>query len=199
MQNNRKCCHANSMSPKQKLEKELSAHDLAFDKLISEIEPYPFLGKAYDIPSLLESFKQKILEDNAGVSGESYTSQKLKNRLLSHYHTRISFLKQDPANTPELLIKNDIDLKDVINVALIYKEMLRDLKIFYDNNKGALIFDRSVTLFMLQPYFAVILMKLWGYPFSHLTVVISVKNAVKPSFQTASITFFIGPFALKLI
>ena len=66
-----KGCHANSMSPKQKLEKELSAHDLAFNKLISEIEPYPFLGKAYDISSLLESFKQKLLQDNAGVSGES--------------------------------------------------------------------------------------------------------------------------------
>ena len=80
-----KGCHANSVSPKQKLEKELFAHDLAFNKLISEIEPYLFSGKAYDMSSLLESFK---LEDNAGVSGESYTSQKLKNRLLSHYHTQ---------------------------------------------------------------------------------------------------------------
>ena len=42
---------------------------------------------------------------------------------------------------------------------------------------------------MLQPYFAVILMKLRGYPFIHLTLMISMKNAVKPSFQMASITF----------
>ena len=48
---------------------------------------------------------------------------------------------------------------------------------------------------MLQPYFAVILIKLRGYPFSHLTLVISVKNVVEPSFQMTSIIFYwaIGP------
>ena len=85
--------------------------------------------KVYDMSSLLESFKQKLLEDNAVVSGEYYTSQNLKNRLLSRLHNRISFLKQGPANTQELLIKSAINLKDVINVAFRYEEMLRDLEI----------------------------------------------------------------------
>ena len=133
------------------------------------------------------------------ASRESHNVSKTEEQAFIALSDRISFLKQDPANTPELLFKNDIDLKDVINVAFVYKGMLRDLKICYDNNKGALTFDRSVALFMLQPYFPVILMKLQGYPFSNLTLVISVKNAEKPSFQMASITFFIGPFALNLI
>ena len=62
------------MLQKQKLGKELFAHDLAFNRLISEIEQYLFSGKACDMSSLLESFKRKLLENNAWVSGDLYTS-----------------------------------------------------------------------------------------------------------------------------
>ena len=78
-------CHANYMSQRQKLHKEPSAHDLAFQKLINEIEPKLFSGKAYDMPSVLQTFKKKLSENGHELSGEAYTSQKLKTKLLSHY------------------------------------------------------------------------------------------------------------------
>ena len=147
--------------------------------------------------SLLQSFKEKLLEDNAVISGESCTSQKLKNRLVSHCHNHISLLKQCIVNTPELPIKSDIDLKDVINVAFRYKEMLRNLKICYDNNKGALTFDKSVTLYHAAAILHSNINEAVGILFRPLNPVKSVKNAVKPSFQMTSIIFLIGPFALN--
>ena len=60
---------------------------------------------------------------------------------------RVTFLKQGPASAAQLLIKSDTELKDVINVAFRYKEMLRDLEICYDSDKGELSIDKSVTLY----------------------------------------------------
>ena len=70
----------------------------------------------------------------------------LRNSRLSHYQDQVTFLKQGPTSAAELLIKSDIELKDVINVAFRYKEMLRDLEICYDSDKGELSIDKSVTL-----------------------------------------------------
>ena len=69
-----KGCHANYMSQRQKLHKEPSAHDLDFQKLINEIEPKLFSGKAYDMSSVLKNFKKKLLENDDELSGEAYTS-----------------------------------------------------------------------------------------------------------------------------
>ena len=142
-----KGCHPNYMSQKQKLRKEPSAHDLTFQKLINEIEPKLFSGKAYDMSSVLQTFKKKLSENGDELSGEAYTSQKLKTKLLSHYQDRVTFLKQGPASAAELLVKSDIELKDVINVTFRYKEMLRKLVICYDSDKGELSINKSVTLY----------------------------------------------------
>ena len=55
-----------------KLRKEPSAHDLAFQKLINEIEPKLFSGKAYDMSSVLQTFKKKVSENGDELSGEAY-------------------------------------------------------------------------------------------------------------------------------
>ena len=115
--------------------------------MINEIEPKLFSGKAYDMSSVLQTFKKNLSENGDELSGEAYTSQKLKTKLLSHYQDRVTFLKQGPASAAELLIKSDIELKDVINVAFRYKEMLRDLEICYDSDKGELSIDKSITLY----------------------------------------------------
>ena len=131
-------------------------------------------------------------------SRESHTRlKKLKNRLLSRYHNRISFLKQGPANTPELLIKSDIDLKDVINIAFRYKEMLRDLKTCYDNNIGALTFDKSATLYHAAAILRSNINEAVGIPFQPLNPRGTIGKRSEAIVSNEIYNFFIGPFVLN--
>ena len=60
-----------TMSQRHKLLKEPSAHDLAFQKLINEIEPKLFTDKAYDMSFVLQTFKKKLSENGDELSGEA--------------------------------------------------------------------------------------------------------------------------------
>ena len=106
---------------------------------------------------------------------------------------RVTFLKHGPANAAELLIKSDIELKDVINVAFRYKEMLRDLEICYDSDKGELSIDKSVTLYHAAAILRSYINDVVGIPYQPLDPCnISVESS-ENTYQMRYTTFFIGP------
>ena len=64
-------------------DKEETKHNEAFSDLISIITPKIEAGNAYDINNLLNIVKGSL--QSKGVDCESYTRQKLKSRLVSHF------------------------------------------------------------------------------------------------------------------
>ena len=69
--------------------------------------------------------------------------------------------------------------------------MLRDLKICHDNNKGALTFDKSVTLYRAAAILRSNISEAVGIPFQPLN---PHDISVKPSFQMISIIFLLDHF-----
>lgn len=70
-------------------DKEETKHDEAFNDLISIIAPKIEAGNTYDMNNLLNMFKGSL--QSKGVDCESYTRQKLKSRLVSHFKEGLVF------------------------------------------------------------------------------------------------------------
>ena len=70
-------------------DKEETKHDEAFNELISIITLKIEAGNAYDMNNLLNIFKGSL--QSKGVDCESYTRQKLKSRLVSHFKEDLVF------------------------------------------------------------------------------------------------------------
>ena len=95
-------------------DKEETKHDEAFNDLISIIAPKIEAGNAYDMNNLLNMFKGSL--QSKGVDCESYTRQKLKARLVSHFKEGLVF-HQPQSTKPELVFSSSVSLLDVINAA----------------------------------------------------------------------------------
>ena len=95
-------------------DKEETKHDEAFNDLISIITPKIEAGNAYDMNNLLNIFKGSL--QTKGVDCESYTRQKLKSRLVSHFKEGLVF-HQPQSTKPELVFSSSVSLLDVINAA----------------------------------------------------------------------------------
>ena len=95
-------------------DKEETKHDEAFDDLISIITPKTEAGIAYDMNSLLNIFKGSL--QSKGVDCESYTRQKLKSILVSHFNVGLVF-HQPKSTKPELVFSSSVSLLDVVNAA----------------------------------------------------------------------------------
>ena len=116
-----KSCHASYVSKstiKHKLDAATigeNAFNEAFTRLVNIITPEIENGKAYDMNTLLSMFKNEL--QKMGNDGESYTKQKLKARLKSHYHDRLVFHQSPQQSKPEIVYSGSISLLDVINAA----------------------------------------------------------------------------------
>ena len=116
-----KSCHASYVSKstiKHKLDAATigeNAFNEAFTRLVNIITPEIENGKAYDMNTILSMFKNEL--QKMGNDGESYTKQKLKARLKSHYHDRLVFHQSPQQSKPEIVYSGSISLLDVINAA----------------------------------------------------------------------------------
>jgi len=73
-------------------------------------------GKAYDMTSLLSMY-QSVLQKK-GVNAESYTKQRLKQRLQNHFSSRIVFHQPFDKRKSEVVYSSQISVQNVINVAV---------------------------------------------------------------------------------
>jgi hypothetical protein len=115
-----KACHASYVSKtnlKYHAQKEESnpqnVYEEAFLELVNSVENNIMSGKAYDMNTLLNTYKSLL--ENKGGHAESYTRQNLKLRLTTYFKDNIVFHQPFDRTKPELVYSNSITLKDVIN------------------------------------------------------------------------------------
>ena len=74
-------------------------------------------------------FKQKIAElDCKDISEDSYSTEKLKKKLIGHFGDAISFHKPSHILMPEIVFSSSINMNDVINLASLYKDKIKQHK-----------------------------------------------------------------------
>ena len=112
-------------TPKEtaKEETESSDHDLAFEKLISDIKCDLMVNhKAFFMSTLLEKYHAVLPEECA----DKYTSQKLQNRLLRHYGESIIIQSQQSHGRSNIVFSSSVSIGDAINTA---SQLKSDLKV----------------------------------------------------------------------
>ena len=97
---------------------EVSEYDSAFYKLIEEIDSKLQSSRALDMNYLNITFQNFLMDLDIDASvASTYRKEKLKNRLVKHYGTKIVFQPQLNPSLPELVFSNGVKLQDVINAA----------------------------------------------------------------------------------
>ena len=131
-----KNCHANYYVSARKPIQKPSVRDAAFEKLLQVIENDLITeGRAFDMQSLLNIFKQKIAElDCKDISEDSYSTEKLKKKLIGHFSDAISFHKPPNILIPEIVFSSSIKMNDVI----LYKDKIKQHKIAEEVSKNIL-------------------------------------------------------------
>ena len=105
----------------QNVFKEL--HAPCFEELIEQITPPLQSRRAVLLVDLLFMYKE-IFRNNDYELYDSYTTQKLKNRLINYYGSKISFAEGE-SNKP-FVFSSWLSLADAINTAAMYKQLLKD-------------------------------------------------------------------------
>ena len=107
-------------TPKEtvKEETESSDHDLAYEKLISDIKSDLMVNhKALLMSILLEKYRALLPEEFAN----KYTSQKLQNRLLRHYSESIIIQTQQDHGKSNIVFSSSVSIGDAINTSSQFK------------------------------------------------------------------------------
>ena len=106
-----------------KEETESSVHDLAFQKLISEIDTELMLNKkAFSMTNLLEIFRNFLPVDISS----SYTANKLQIKLQKHYGQLIVIQPQQGQGKSNFIFSSSISVGDAIKAA---SQLKSDLKL----------------------------------------------------------------------
>ena len=118
-----KCYLKYTAIQEEKDEPPRSIHDLAFDLLVKEIDVKLEEGRALELVDLLKKYKLH-LECQQYENSDSYTVQKLKNKLTKHYGSLIKFTES--SHTRQAIYSSQISISDVINIASAYKQSLKE-------------------------------------------------------------------------
>ena len=114
-----KNCYAlyiSTKSPHVRLETQTSDtdYDNAFQRLAEDLKHGLDERQAFDMASLLARYNEFLLKK--GVAGaESYSMQRLKDRLRNFFGEEIVFHQQLGRAKPELIYSSNVNLQDVIN------------------------------------------------------------------------------------
>ena len=118
-------------TPKEtvKEETESSDHDLAFEKLISDINSDLMVNhKVFLMSTLLEKYCALLPEERAN----KYTSQKLQNRLLRHYGQSI-IIQSHGHGRSNIVFSSSVSIGDAINTD---SQLKSDLKVAQMTTNG---------------------------------------------------------------
>ena len=122
-----------------------SIHDICFKLLIEEtIEPALTEGRALKICNVLAKYKDFLREKNYDTY-ESYTTQKLKHKLLTHYGSKICITSE--INQGQFLYSSSINISEVFELAADYKQMLRDKELIESSDtRTDMLLERTAEL-----------------------------------------------------
>ena len=120
-------CYKLYMKPIERTPKIESSHDVAFSKLLEYMDPVIESGRALSLKTLLSHFKDN-LRDSDYQGYESYTTQKLKAKLLKHYGNKVKIT--DEGNDTQSVFSSDVSMADAINCAVKFKQLTKNLEIF---------------------------------------------------------------------
>ena len=96
----------------------INDHDLAFEKLISDINSDLMVNhKAFFMSILLEKYRALLPEEHAN----KYTLQKLQNRLLRHYVESIIIQSQQGHGSSNIVFSSSVSIGDAINTSSQFK------------------------------------------------------------------------------
>ena len=118
-----KNCFALYVSKRSKANKEddrESVYDKAFQVLANNIIAGIDQGRAYDITSLLNRFRDILAglqssQMGAGGDPASYTSQRLKVRLQKQFSSNIVFHQPADRSKPELIYSSKVNVQAILN------------------------------------------------------------------------------------
>ena len=97
-------------SPGEKVEQSDSQHDAAFISLVEYIDPLLASGKATTLTNLLVKYK-RYLQDQEYENWDSYTTQRLKDRIQKHYGNTVSFTNEN--RKTHTLYSSDISVHQI--------------------------------------------------------------------------------------
>ena len=129
-----KNCFALYVSKRSKANKEdgrESVYDKAFQVLANNITAGIDQGRAYDMTSLLNRFRDILAglqssQTGAGGDPASYTSQRLKVRLQKHFSSNIVFHQPADRSKPELIYSSKVNVQAILNAWSIFKSPVND-------------------------------------------------------------------------
>ncbi|KXJ20012.1 hypothetical protein AC249_AIPGENE15286 [Exaiptasia diaphana] len=118
-----KDCHASYTSTKNIRSRQYPAKSTfqqdvfgeSFEEFLEGFKPAIDAGKALDMNSLLQSYRECL--QRRGIDGSSYTRQKLKDRLKVVFKDSLVFHQPFGPSKPEIVFSASISLLDVINAA----------------------------------------------------------------------------------
>ena len=120
-----KGCRASYISEKEKVPP--AERDIAFKQFLEQIEANLNLGRAYDMPTLLAIYRNKLFKIS---SNERHTLHKtLKNAYKTTLAKKIVFFQQGSVSAPELVCSGTVDIKDAISMAFEYRQILENLSV----------------------------------------------------------------------
>ena len=118
-----KNCYLSYFKSTETTNDKSTVHDICFSKLVSEIDNDLITGRALSVNNLLARYKE-LLQEEEYDGFDSYTSQKLKTRIMKYYGSTVCFT--DKSNEKQYVYNSNLSIADALNVAATYKEQLKD-------------------------------------------------------------------------
>ena len=97
-----------------------SPHERAFQELVIDLNTGIEQGRAYDMMSLLDKYRD-ILTQKGATNPESYTTQNLKIRLQKHFSNAIVFHQPAERSKSELVYLSSVNVQNVLNAWAVFK------------------------------------------------------------------------------
>ena len=102
-------------------------------------------GRALKISQLLKTYKY-YLQESKYENFDSYTTQKLKKRLLQHYGSSITVTNS--INTTQSVYSSNINIQTAINTAANYKQMLHDTELMNVTDSDKKLLRRAAKILL---------------------------------------------------
>lgn len=116
-------CYKSFMRQQKEEVNEKSVHDICFENFLIEIDDILLSGRAVELQTLLERFKTYLQEEQY-ENIESYTVQKLRQRIEKHYGDAICITTE--SNKRQSVYSSEISIADAINAAFELKKLNND-------------------------------------------------------------------------
>ena len=124
-----------------------SLHGQSFEELVNHTDSQLADGRALCTQDLLSRYKS-ILRNKQYLQYDSYTSQKLRNKIMAHYGSTVKIT--DEVNRPPYVYDSNIAVGEMINLAQQYKQMLKNKELLEESPRitEQMILERAANILL---------------------------------------------------